>query len=110
MMHPTHLIRASMWTALTVLAMTAAACATQPSAAGPPGPGPHGMRQEMAAAHERMAACLRSDRDIGECRAQLHQSCRAAMGEQACPMMDMTGDRHGAGRQGPPPSEPKQQR
>jgi len=44
-------------------------------------------RQKMADAHEKMAACLRSDRPIADCHDELMKSCQAAMGSDACPMM-----------------------
>jgi hypothetical protein len=47
------------------------------------------MREQMAAAHEKMAACLRSDKDIAVCRSEMHKSCQAMMGAQGCPMMEM---------------------
>jgi len=43
------------------------------------------MRATMAAAHERMAACLRTDRPMAECREEMRKSA-PTMGEQ-CPMM-----------------------
>jgi hypothetical protein len=44
-------------------------------------------REQMAALHEKMAACLRSDKDIAVCRDEMHSNCRAMMGGQDCPMM-----------------------
>ena len=44
-------------------------------------------RQTMAAAHEKMAACLRSDRPLSECRNEMMQACHKMMGKEGCPMM-----------------------
>jgi hypothetical protein len=41
----------------------------------------------MAALHEKMAACLRSDKALAECRDEMQKNCRDMMGEQGCPMM-----------------------
>jgi len=61
------------------------------------------MREQMAAAHEKMAACLRSDRDIAVCRNEMHKSCQAMMGAQGCPMMEMG---MGGRMKQPPPEKP----
>jgi Tfp pilus assembly protein PilV len=42
-------------------------------------------RIKMAEAHEKMAACLRSDRPIDECHEELSESCTHMKGEK-CPM------------------------
>lgn len=46
---------------------------------GHPEPNPEA-RAKMAAAHERLAACLRSTRPIGECHAEMKRHHGAAMG------------------------------
>lgn len=54
----------------------------------PPAPAPSKeMRERMASMHEKMAACLRSDRAFSECRQGMHQTCSNMMGQQGCPMM-----------------------
>ncbi len=59
-------------------------------------------RSKMADAHEKMAACLRSDRPLTECHDELMKSCDQTMGAAGCPMMG--GMRHrGRGMQPPPP-------
>jgi hypothetical protein len=45
------------------------------------------MREKMASLHEQMAACLRSDKPIADCRSQMMKSCEDTMGEKGCPMM-----------------------
>jgi len=42
-------------------------------------------RQKMAAAHEQMAACLRSDKSVVECRTDLAKSQRQMMQMMGCP-------------------------
>jgi hypothetical protein len=50
------------------------------------------MREKMATLHEHMAACLRSDKSVTECRTQMLQNCKETMGNQNCPMMGMGGN------------------
>jgi hypothetical protein len=45
------------------------------------------VREQMAAAHEKMAACLRSDQAFAACRDEMWKNCQEMMGEQGCPMM-----------------------
>lgn len=47
------------------------------------------MRAKMASVHERMAACLRSDKPIADCRREMMKSCQKLLGEHGCPMMGM---------------------
>jgi hypothetical protein len=65
------------------------------------------MRAKMATMHERMAACLRSDKTFADCRAEAMQYCQANMGSQGCMGMGMG---HGMGMHGgmqaPPPENP----
>ena len=44
-------------------------------------------RERMATFHERMAACLRSDKPIAECRAEMMKNFGGVPGETDCPMM-----------------------
>lgn len=47
-------------------------------------------RAKMATAHEKMAACLRSDRPLTDCHDEMMKSCQDAMGSAGmCPMMGM---------------------
>jgi hypothetical protein len=60
----------------------------------------------MAALHEQMAACLRSDKSIADCQTEMMKSCRDTMGTQACPMMGMGhGMGMGNGMMQPPPAK-----
>ena len=45
-------------------------------------------RQKMAVAHEKMAACLRTDRAVADCQSEMMKSCKDVMGHGACPMME----------------------
>lgn len=44
-------------------------------------------REEMAVAHEKMAACLRSDKPLSDCHKEMMKSCKGMKG--GCPMMGM---------------------
>jgi hypothetical protein len=67
--------------------MTAFAQQTERPTA-PPEPSKE-MRAKMASLHERMAACLRSDKSFVECRSEMMKSCQELLGEHGCPMMGM---------------------
>lgn len=72
---------------------------------GPPATPSKAQREQMAQLHEKMAACLRSDKDFAVCRDEMHSSCRDMMGEQACPMMG--GGMHDQMMKNPPPPKPE---
>ena len=76
--------------ALLAIASSSAVIAADAPSAGPQGAPSKEMRAKMATVHERMAACLRSDKPINDCRAQMMKSCQEMMGDQ-CPMMGMMG-------------------
>jgi hypothetical protein len=44
-------------------------------------------REKMATIHEKMAACLRSDKSLADCHKEAMQSCQEMMGKEGCPMM-----------------------
>ncbi len=46
-------------------------------------------REKMALVHEQMAACLRSDRSLTDCRNEMMQHCQGSMGAQSCQHMGM---------------------
>ncbi|HVP32157.1 MAG TPA: hypothetical protein VMT09_00785 [Steroidobacteraceae bacterium] len=49
-------------------------------------------REKMAAFHEQLAACLRSDKPIADCRKEAmkhHEDMMGMMGKEGCTMMDM---------------------
>ncbi len=74
-----------------------------PSSSTPQAPPSKETREKMAALHEQMAACLRSDKSINDCRTEMMKSCRETLGPQGCPMM---GKGHGAMMQTPPANTP----
>jgi hypothetical protein len=45
------------------------------------------MREKMATVHEHMAACLRSDKPLADCRSEMMKDCQDTMGKKECPMM-----------------------
>jgi len=49
------------------------------------------MREKMAAYHEQLAACLRSDKPMAECHKEAmkhHQEMMGGMSKEGCTMMD----------------------
>jgi len=50
-------------------------------------------REKMAAIHEKMATCLRSDRPLKECHNEMHEQYMEAMGTHGCPMTGEMGGR-----------------
>lgn len=44
------------------------------------------MRAKMAASHEKMALCLRSEKPMKECRDEMHEQCMGE-GAEGCGMM-----------------------
>lgn len=43
-------------------------------------------REKMATLHDKMAACLRSEKAMSDCHQEMKKSC-TEMGEESCPMM-----------------------
>jgi curli biogenesis system outer membrane secretion channel CsgG len=43
-------------------------------------------RVKMATAHENMAACLKSDKNLETCHSEMMGSCKSIMGEDSCDM------------------------
>jgi hypothetical protein len=86
------------------LAAVALLWASAALAADPPATAPEPSkeaRQQMAAVHQKMADCLKSDRPMAECRSEMMSSCRTMMGEKGCPMMEHAGGGMGPGMMGP---------
>lgn len=85
-------------TAITIVLLialgSAAFAAHAPTA--PPTP-TKAMRERMATLHEQMAACLRSDKPISECRTEMLRHCKAMMGNQGCTRMMGAGGMMGMG-------------
>jgi hypothetical protein len=74
------------WIVALALTVASAALAQESPPSAPPAPTPEA-RAQMAAVHEKMATCLRSERPIAECRAEMWQGCQQHMGPEGCPMM-----------------------
>jgi len=107
--------RLSALIAILALASASPAFAADPEKPGHPEPGPEA-RQKMAAAHQKMADCLKSDRPMSECKAEMKKSCHEMKekGEGGCSMMGTGGGMgHGTGgamKHGQPAKEqPKEQ-
>lgn len=83
----------------SLLVAGSAIAADQPSGT-PPAPS-KAQREQMALLHEKMAACLRSDKDLAACHDEMRGNCRTMMGEQGCPMMG--GGMHEQMMKGAPP-------
>ena len=95
--------------ALVLLALTAAPLSVA-VAAEPPSNGDSEIskqqREQMAKAHEKLAACLRSDRALDECRQEMRATCMSTFGEQGCPMMGRGLRMHDRPMRRPPPDKP----
>ena len=78
--------------ALFLGSMSVAPAAEPPSAAAT-GPSKE-TREKMAAFHEQLAACLRSDKPIADCHKEAmkhHKDMMGMMGKEGCTMMDGDG-------------------
>lgn len=73
---------ALLWTSASVVG----AASPAPGSAAAPS---KEQREKMAQAHEKMAACLRSDRPVADCHQEMMQTCHDTMGGQGCGMMMM---------------------
>jgi hypothetical protein len=51
-------------------------------------------RQKMAEMHQKMADCLKSDKPMSECHAEMMKECQDKMGGEGCPMMGHHGEGH----------------
>jgi hypothetical protein len=54
-------------------------------------------RSKMAEAHEKLAACLRSDRPVSECHDEMMKSHDSGCCGGDCPMMHGKGKKHSHG-------------
>ncbi len=76
------------------MAATAAVAADAPASPASSAAAPSKeTREAMAAIHEQMAACLRSDKSIEQCRSEMHKACHEKVGDTECPMMMRMHDR-----------------
>lgn len=92
-MYTRNLSKSFLCTLIASAFMSGFALAADTATAVPPEPSKE-LRAKMAAAHEQMAACLRTDRAISDCRSEMMKECHELMGERACPMMDMGKRQH----------------
>jgi hypothetical protein len=53
-------------------------------------------RQQMAAVHERVARCLRSDQPLDTCQQEMRKGCESMKGS-GCGMMDTMGNKDAKG-------------
>jgi len=60
------------------------------------------MRKKMAEVHQRMVVCLKSDKPMTECRADMLKTCQDLMGKDSCTstMMGSWGGGMGPGMMG----------
>lgn len=79
-----------------LIALNSAAFAAEPPVSAATAP-TREMRESMATLHEQMAACLRSDKSISECRTEMQKHCQDVMGNQGCTRMMGTGGMMGMG-------------
>ena len=86
-------------------AVAAASVAVAGDAPATTSPSPE-MRAKMATLHEQMAACLRSDKPMSECRAQMMKGCQDMMGKDGCSMMMGGGMMKGMHDHTSPPAHP----
>ena len=68
-----------------LIALSSTAFAANPPAMAPSIPAKL-MREKMAFLYEQMAACLRSDKSMAECRAEMQKNCHDIMGNRGCTM------------------------
>jgi hypothetical protein len=83
--------KASLFASVALIVGASAAFAAEPPSGTPAAPSRE-MREKMAVMHEKLAACLRSDKPIADCRKEAmsyHQEMMGTMGKGGCPMMDM---------------------
>jgi len=87
---------------VVALAYIGGATAAEPTKADCPAPSKEA-REKMAVRHEEMAACLRSDKPLAECHADLMKDHSQMMEQMGCPGRKM----HPHGNKPPQTSTPK---
>lgn len=81
--------RASLAIALALASASVWSADPPPASAGAQAAPSKDVREKMAALHEQMATCLRSDRTVAECRTEMRTSCLKTVGTDGCPMMGL---------------------
>ena len=94
-----------LYSLIASMLISAIALAADDGPTGAPEPSKE-MRANMATVHEQMAACLRSDKSISDCRSEMMKECQQLMGERGCPMMGM-GSHNPMMMRGPSSAAPK---
>jgi hypothetical protein len=79
------LLVSSLLASLVVTLSGGAPLAAEPPAAAATAPSKE-TREQMATMHEQMAACLRSDKPIADCRKEAMKHHQELMGKDGCPM------------------------
>jgi len=74
----------SAWVTVLLISGAGASWAVEPAA--PPNAPTKEMREQMATMHEQMAACLRSDKPVVDCRNDMMKSCQALSPGKNCGM------------------------
>lgn len=87
-------VAAAITGALLIALSSVALAAGAPAALSSP---TKAMRERMATLYGEMAACLRSEKPISECRVQMQKHCQAMMGNQGCTRMLGRGGMMGMG-------------
>ena len=88
-----HTLRDLIYGLAASMVISVAAMATDMAPAGGAEPDRE-MRAKMAGVHEQMAACLRSDKSMSDCRSEMMKGCQELMGGHVCPMMGMGMGKH----------------
>jgi hypothetical protein len=97
-----HLIQLALNTAVCVPLLSLAAD-SKPSMPEPS----KEQREKMALVHEKLAACLRSERSFADCHHEMESSHAEAMGREHCPMMEHKHQHYPANSEnGPTPANP----
>lgn len=105
-MSPRQTSRSLIYGLIASMAVSAAAIAADSAPAGAAEPTKE-TRAKMATLHEQMAACLRSDKSMNDCRSEMMSACQKLMGDSGCPMMGW--GKHNRMMQGPAAAAPKTQ-
>jgi hypothetical protein len=74
-------------TAIAALLLLSGAASTRADSPAPEHALSKETREKMAALHEQMAACLRSEKSLLECRGAMMRSCQEQLGSDGCPMI-----------------------
>jgi hypothetical protein len=74
-------------TAIAALLLLSGAASTRADLPAPEHALSKETREKLAALHEQMAACLRSEKSLLECRGAMMRSCQEQLGSDGCPMI-----------------------